>query len=125
MWLKARDRNTKFVHKHAKQQLWRNNVNKITTSKGITLSYYTQIKEATIEHFANLYRKQPSLDEEAQASMLEHIHRLVSSKEIANLIKSIIVDKVWEPLDSFGPNKAPHPNGFLAHFYKVGSTQHS
>jgi len=78
IWLKTRDRNTKFFHKQAQAWIWRNNVKEITTESGEVASSFVRIKEATFYHFKSLYSKPPSQHQEDIIELLKNIPQVIS-----------------------------------------------
>ena len=64
-------------------------------------------------HFQNLYR------EDGSSVFLSNIPSLVSEEENDELMKPFseqeIIDVIW----SMEPNKAPSPDGFFFHFYRI------
>ena len=84
------------------------------SAKGIS-----QIKQMAEVHFQNLLREDGFSNSDLTSDFLSNIPCLVSEEENDELMKPFseqeIIDVIW----SMEPDKAPSPDGFSFHFYRV------
>jgi hypothetical protein len=62
LWLKVKDRNTKFFHNQAKERQSRNNVSSIGLEDGSQVTYFANIKIVAKRHFADLFSMQEEVE---------------------------------------------------------------
>lgn len=119
LWLKAGDRNTAYFHRQYRARLSRNHISEIKTIDGQVSKGFTQIKAAADSHFGNLFSEAPQASEEEIADYLNNIPHLVRSEDNAALVREVTEEEIIKVIWSMGSNKAPGPDGFTIHFYKV------
>jgi exonuclease III len=119
LWLKAGDRNTSFFHRQYRARLSRNHISEITTAEGQTCKGFKQIKEAAVRHYKHLYTADIQSNEEDIADLLFNIPSLISPEDNDILLKPITEEEIIKIVWSMESDKAPGPDGFSIHFYKI------
>eukprot|EP00253_Pinus_taeda_P007380 PITA_07380 len=119
LWLKGGDHNTSFSHRQFRARLSRNHIAEIKTSTGQICKGNQQVKEAAEQHFQNLYTPDDQGDEMEETEFLNHIPSLVSVEDNADLCKPVTEEEIIKTIWSMDSDKAPGPDGFTIHFYKV------
>eukprot|EP00253_Pinus_taeda_P004292 PITA_04292 len=119
LWLKGGDRNTSFFHRQFRARLSRNHIAEIKTTTGQICKGNQQVKEAADQHFQNLYTPDDQGDEMEETEFLNHIPSLVSDEDNAELGKPVTEEEIIKTIWSMDSDKAPGPDGFTIHFYKV------
>jgi ribonuclease HI/exonuclease III len=119
LWLKAGDRNTSFFHRQYRARLSRNHISEIKTTEGQVSKGFTQIKAAADSHFRNLFSEGTQATEGEIAEFLANIPHLVRPEDNAALTSEVTEEEIIKVIWSMGSDKAPGPDGFTIHFYKV------
>ena len=70
-------------------------------------------------HFQNLFRDDGSFDLDLTSDFLSNIPSLVSKGENDELLKPFYEQEVIDVIWSMEPDKAPRPDGFSIHFYRI------
>eukprot|EP00253_Pinus_taeda_P034761 PITA_34761 len=96
------------------EEYWRTKSRKGQICKG-----FSQIKEAAVDHFRQLYTADNHINEEEIADLLSNIPHLVSPEDNSILISPITEEEVSKVIWSMDPEKAPGHDGFTIHFYKI------
>jgi hypothetical protein len=91
-FIRYRDRNTSFFHKQARTL--RNNVKELTLKVGSTILDFQGLKNASMNHFTNLFTEHDRVDPETTTTMLANISRLVSEATNVDLMKLIEEAKI-------------------------------
>jgi len=119
LWLKAGDRNTTFFHRQYRARLCRNHISEITIAEGQTCKRFSHIKEAVVNHYSQLYTAGNQGNEEDMADFLSNIPPLVRAEDNIDLNRPFTEEEVIKVIWSMDPDKAPGPDGFTIHFYKM------
>lgn len=119
LWLKAGDRNTTYFHRQYRARLSRNHIAEITTSNGQVCKGFSQIKDAAVKHFQTLLTAERDGSEEDISEFLANIPKLVSIEDNENLMSSVTEEEISNIVWSMEPDKAPGPDGFSIHFYRI------
>eukprot|EP00253_Pinus_taeda_P027195 PITA_27195 len=119
LWLKGGDRNTSFFHRQFRARLSRNHISEIKTSTGQICKGNQQVKEAAAHHFQKLYTPEDQGYEIEETEFLNHIPSLVTDEDNAELSKPVTEEEIIKTIWSMDSDKAPGPDGFTIHFYKV------
>ena len=118
-WLKVGDWNTSFFHKQSGVRLSQNHISEISSLSGETFEGISQIKQVVEVHFQNLYREDGSSNSDYNSDFLSNIPSLESKEENDELMQPFseqeIIDVIW----SMELDKAPGPDGFSFHFYRI------
>jgi len=119
LWLKAGDRNTTFFDRQYRARLCRNHISEITTAEGQICKGFSQIKEATKNHYRQLFTAGIQGNEEDTADFLSNIPLLVRPEDNSDLNRPFTEEEVIKVIWSMDSDKAPGPDGFTIHFYKM------
>jgi ribonuclease HI/exonuclease III len=119
LWLKAGDRNTSYFHRQFKARLSRNHISEITTNEGKLCKGIDQIKDAVVSHFQQLYSKENHDNEEDYNEFLMNTPTLVTKEDNTALLIPISEEELSKVIWSMDPDKAPGPDGFTIHFYRI------
>ena len=119
LWLKSGDKNTSFFHKQYRARLSHNHISEISSSSGESFKGISQIKQAAEVHFQSLYREDGAIDSDLTSDFLSNVPNLVSAKENEELMKPFLEEEIINVIWSMDPEKAPGPNRFSFHFYRV------
>jgi len=119
LWLKSGDRNTSYFHRQCRARLSRNHITEITSSSGQVYKGFSQIQEAAVNHFQNLLSAERNGDEEDEAEFLTTIPNLVSEEDNDSLMSPVTEEEITSIVWSMDPDKAPGPDGFTIHFYRI------
>eukprot|EP00253_Pinus_taeda_P001699 PITA_01699 len=119
LWLKAGDRNTAYFHRQYRAHLSRNHIAKFTTSNGQVCKGFDQIKDATRNHFQTLLSAERDGCEEDINDFLTHIPNLVNADNNNMMLNPTSKNEISRIVCSMQPDKAPGPDGFSIHFYRL------
>eukprot|EP00253_Pinus_taeda_P009219 PITA_09219 len=119
LWLKSGDRNTSYFHKQCRARLSRNHITEITSSSGQVFKGFAQIQEAATNHFRELLSAERNGEEEDETDFLSVIPSLVSEEANASLTSPATEEEITNIVWSMDPDKAPGPDGFSIHFYRI------
>eukprot|EP00253_Pinus_taeda_P009325 PITA_09325 len=119
LWLKSGDRNTSYFHRQCKARLSRNHITEITSTSGQVYKGFSQIQEAAVNHFQNLLSAERNGNEEDEAEFLTTIPNLVSEEDNDSLMSPVTEEEITSIVWSMEPDKAPGPDGFTIHFYRI------
>eukprot|EP00253_Pinus_taeda_P034935 PITA_34935 len=113
------DKNTAFFHKQIHTRLSRNHIVEITSPNGTVLKGTTLIKEVATPHFQLLFKEEGVEDNEEAHHFLKHIPRMVNEEDNASLLKPFTEEEISNVIWKMEPDKAPRPDGFSIHFYRL------
>jgi hypothetical protein len=119
LWLEAGDRNTSYFHRQFKARLSRNHISEITTNDGKLCKGIDQIKDVVVSHFHQLYSKENDDNEEGNKEFLKNIPALVTKEDNTALLSPTNEEEISKIIWSMDPDKAPGPDGFTIHFYRI------
>eukprot|EP00253_Pinus_taeda_P018086 PITA_18086 len=119
LWLKSGDKNTSYFHRQCRARLSRNHIAEITSSSGQVYKGFAQIQEAATHHFRNLLSAERNGEEEDEAEFLSVIPSLVSEEDNVSLMSPATEEEITNIVWSMDPDKAPGPDGFSIHFYRI------
>ena len=71
------------------------------------------------EHFHNLFRDDGSSDLDLASDFLSKIPSLVSEAKNSELMNPFTEQEIIDVIWSMEPDKAPGPDGFSFHFYRI------
>jgi ribonuclease HI len=91
--------------------------NQLQRSGGI--KDFAQIQEAAVNHFRNLLSAERNGDEEDETEFLSAIPNLVSVEDNVSLMSPVTEEEITNIVWSMDPDKAPGPDGFSIHFYRI------
>eukprot|EP00253_Pinus_taeda_P005327 PITA_05327 len=119
LWLKSGDRNTSYFHKQCRVRLSRNHIAEITSPSGQVIKDFAQIQEAATNHFKNLLSAERNGEEADETDLLSVIPSLVNEEDNALLTSPATEEEITNIVWSMDPDKAPGPDGFSIHFYRI------
>jgi hypothetical protein len=112
-WVRKRDANTKLFHAHARYRKQKNFIASLTNEGQLVTSHEDKV-DVLLDFYSNLIgtreERQNTIDLNALGIQHHDLHMLdapISEEEVWNIIKRLPADK------------APSPDGFTGHFYKV------
>ena len=95
-----------------------NHLEKLQGQNGI-IKGQEQLKEAARSHFKDLFSEEGEEDPSFAEDLLENIPSLVKGEDNKEMEKPFSETKVCNTIWGMDPDKAPGPDGFTAHFYKI------
>jgi len=119
LWLETGDRNTSYFHRQFKARLSRNHISEITTNDGKLCKGTDQIKAIVVSHFHHLYSKENDDNEEGNKEFLKNILTVVTKEDNTTLLSPTNEEEINKIIWSMDPDKAPGPDGFTIHFYRI------
>ena len=115
----AGDKNTSFFHKQYRARPSHNHTSEITSSSGESFKGITHLKQEAEAHFKKLFTKEGVVESELTSNFLSNVPSMVNAEDNGELMKPFseaeIIDVIW----SMAPDKAPVPDSFSIHFYRV------
>ena len=117
--MKSGDKNTSYFHRQFRARLSRNHISEITTFEGVICKGNDQIKVVVVSHFQTLYNKGNEGSKEDISEFLSNIPLMVNIDDNITLTKKIIEEDINNVIWSMEPDKAPGPDGFSIHFYRI------
>eukprot|EP00253_Pinus_taeda_P008465 PITA_08465 len=105
--------------KEEEAHLLRNHIAEIIISSGQVYKGFAQIQEAAANHFRNLLSAERNGEEEDETEFLSAIPNLVSVEDNVSLMSPATEEEITNIVWSMGPDKAPGPDGFSIHFYRI------
>eukprot|EP00253_Pinus_taeda_P032639 PITA_32639 len=100
-------------------RLSRNHIAEITSSSGQVYIGFSQIQEAAVNHFRNLLSAERNGEDEDETEFLTAIPNLVSEEDNVSLMSPATEEEITNIVWSMDPDKAPGPDGFSIHFYRI------
>jgi hypothetical protein len=119
LWLKAGDRNTSYFHRQYRARLSRNHIAEIKTRDGQVCKGFSQVKDAAEAHFKNLYKEDTQSSKKETEDLLSNIPHLITPEDNDTLCQPPSEEEITNIVWSMEADKAPGPDGFSIHFYKV------
>ena len=119
LWLKAVDKNSSFFHHQCKARLSRNHISKIIEDEGVIIKGKDLLKQLACRHFQMLFKDDGCTYEEVSSNFMNNVPSLVSIEDNFDLMRSFSEQEIVEVIWAMEFEKAPGPNGFSIHFYKV------
>ena len=111
------DSNTKYFYRLRRKRQTQAYISQIDDAEGNTYTNPSGIVTVFVDNFQ--YILAPSVP--SQSPNLSHIipHGYVTEEDALNLMKPVTIFEIEEVIKAANPNKAPTPDGFNAHFFKV------
>lgn len=114
IWLKKRDKNTKYFHTSLTIRRGRNKIVSIKEGNG-WIQEQKGINDYFIRHFKNLYKSNsPTIPEEFN----DLGQKVVTDQENANLIRIPTEEEIKDSIRKLHPLKSPGPDGYPEIFYR-------
>ncbi|KAK3189545.1 hypothetical protein Dsin_029106 [Dipteronia sinensis] len=118
-WLKAGDRNSSYFFKAINGKRNRSKIHTITGDDGSLIEGDNLVKKEAIRHFQTILGYTRPVSHEIGSALSNIIDEVISNGQADFMGKDVTYDEIWEVCFSLYPNKAPCPDGFNAHFFKI------
>lgn len=102
-----------------KERRSRNNILSIISSSGEVLDEDLPIAKECIELYSNLFDEEGAFNSDTSGIDSLQFPSIVNSATAESLTTDVTRDEIVLALSSIGSNKAPGPDGFSSHFFKV------
>ena len=111
------DSNTKYFYRLMKKRQSQAYISQITDADETVYTDSSGIAAVFVSHFQNILGP----DIQNQYPDLSHItpHGVLTDGDVLDLMHPVTFAEIEYVIKSANPNKAPDPNGFNAHFFKV------
>ena len=119
-WIKEGDMNTKFFHNMVAAKQKTNYISTLIDSQGNRLNSYSQISNEAVSFFQRLLGT-PDVNVTGcpHALLSDLLPKTLTDEAQLELVRPIIPEEVRATIFAIGGEKAPGPDGFTAHFFKV------
>ncbi|KAK3221959.1 hypothetical protein Dsin_008984 [Dipteronia sinensis] len=118
-WLKAGDRNSSYFFKAITGKCNRSKIHTIIGDDGSLIEGDILVKKEAICHFQNTLGCSRPVSHGIGSTLSNIIDRVISNEQANFMGRDVIDDEIREVCFSLHPNKAPGPDGFNAHFFKI------
>ena len=119
LWLQAGDKNSAYFHRQCWLRISRNHISDLISSEGEVIKGQVELKQVANSNFHQLFSEDGVSDNASKHEFLSYIPPMVSTKTNAGLIKPFSEQDVVEVIWGMEPDKAPGPDGFSIHFYRI------
>ena len=119
LWLKAGDKNTAFFHRQCRARLSQNHISEIITGDGVIIKGQDLLKQLASRHFQLMFQDDGLIDQEVSSEFLDNVPSLVNAEDNHILRKPFLEKEIVDFIWSMESDKAPGPDSFSIHFYKV------
>jgi hypothetical protein len=116
--MKEGDMNAYFFHKQTKVRRSRNTIKIIYLESKNNVEEYTEVKEASKQHFEDTYTIEEEEYREESREMLEYIPSLITSEDNTILLQKIKKEEIAHAMLSLEWDKSLGSDGFLIHFFR-------
>ena len=110
--------NAYFFHKQTKVRRSRNTIKIIYLESKKNIEEYTEVKEASKQHFEYTYTLEEEEDREETIEILEHMPSLITSEDNTILLQKIEKEEIAHAMLSLEWDKSLGSDGFLIHFFR-------
>ncbi|KAK2652935.1 hypothetical protein Ddye_012791 [Dipteronia dyeriana] len=117
-WLKAGDRNSSYFFKAINGRRNRCKIHSITGVDGSLIEGDILVKNEAIRHFQNILGCSMPV-RHGIGTLSNIIDNVISNDHADSMDRDVTNDEIREVCFSLHPNKAPGPDGFNAHFFKI------
>ncbi|XP_072999435.1 uncharacterized protein [Typha latifolia] len=118
-WLTSGDRNTKFFHASASSKHRRNSIFGLKLASGHRIHNPDSISLAFVEHFKTIFSSSNPLDLTIAIDSLLALTKKIPTSSAKFLSSCPSEEEIESVVKSFGPDKAPGPDGFNARFFQA------
>lgn len=118
-WMDFGDSNTQFFHSSVKERRCRNNILSLKNDNGVMFDEDKEISLECTSFFSNLFTGAGSPGINNPDAEFIQFSKVVSDSDATSLVAPITRDEIIYALSCIGSNKAPGPDGFTSHFFKV------
>ncbi|KAK3229895.1 hypothetical protein Dsin_001776 [Dipteronia sinensis] len=118
-WLKAGDRNSSYFFKAINGKRNRSMIHTITGDDGSLIKGDILVKKEAICHFQTILGCSRPISHGIGSTLSNIIDMVISNGQDDFMSRDVTDDEIREVFFSLHPNKAPGPDGFNAHFFKI------
>ena len=113
------DKNSAYFHRQCRVRISQNHISEIFTEEGVSIKGQALIKLSASKHFQILFQEDGHIEEKVVSEFLENVPSLVNAEDNHVLMKPFSEKEIVEVIWAMELDKAPGPDGFSIHFYKV------
>ena len=117
--LQEGDKNSTFFHRQCRARLSRNHITEISLGDGVVIKGQDPLKQTAWTHFQLLYHEDGLAASDVSVEFMDKIPALVNPQDNQALLKPFFEQEILDVIWAMEPNKAPVPDGFSFHFYRV------
>ena len=121
-WIQEGDQNTSFFHGMVAAKQNKNTIKGLTDAEGNRLTSPTQISEEAVGYFEKLIGTVDENVEGCLEEILEELFPRLPEEASTELIRPITSEEIKQSMFSIDGEKAPGPDGFTSHFFKIAWT---
>ena len=110
--------NAYFFHKQTKARKSSNTIKIIYLESNKKIEEYTEVKEASKQHFEDTYTMEEEEDREETIEILEHMPSLITSEDNTILLQKIEKEEIAHAMLGLEWDKSLGSDGFLIHFFR-------
>ncbi|KAK3221908.1 hypothetical protein Dsin_008933 [Dipteronia sinensis] len=118
-WLKAGDRNSSYFFKAINGKRNRSKIHTTTGDVGSLIEGDILVKIEAIRHFQTILGYSRPVSHGSGTTLSNIIDKVISNRQADFMGRDVTDDEIREVCFSLHPNKAPGPDGFNAHFFKI------
>ncbi|KAK3204582.1 hypothetical protein Dsin_018628 [Dipteronia sinensis] len=118
-WNKAGDRNASYFFKAINGKRNRSKIHIIIGDDGSLIEGDILVKKEAIRHFHTILGCSRPVSHGVGSTLSNIIDKVISNEQANFIGRDVTDDGIREVCFSFHPNKAPGPDGFNAHFFKI------
>ncbi|KAK3193246.1 hypothetical protein Dsin_024556 [Dipteronia sinensis] len=117
--LKAGDHNSSYFFKAINGKRNRSKIHTITRDDGSLIEGDILVKKEAIRHFQTILGYSRPVSHGIGSTLSKIIDKVISNRQADFMGRDVSDDEIREVCFSLHPNKAPGPDGFNAHFFKI------
>ena len=119
LWLKAGDKNSSFFHRQCRARISRNHISEIIDDEGFIIKGQDLLKQSASRNFQMLFKDDGCSYDDVSSEFLLNVPSLVNIEDNCDLMKPFFEQEIVEVIWAMESDKAPTPDVFSIHFYKV------
>ncbi|KAK3193378.1 hypothetical protein Dsin_024688 [Dipteronia sinensis] len=118
-WLKAGDRNSSYFFKAINGKCNRSKIHSITGDDGSFIEGDILVKNEAIRHFQTILGCSMPTRHGIDSTLSNIIDKVIYNDQGDLMGRKVTNEEIREVCFSLNPNKAPGPDGFNTHFFKI------
>lgn len=115
--LQAGDQNTKFFQQMASHRKNINSIWELKKADGQTMKGFTELFEAPVEHFKEIYSEPDHHDMMGMLQVIENFPRMLNHNLNEYILQAISLEELSFALKYFQRDKSPRPDGWPSEFF--------